>query len=520
MEINRLFRLAFAGATTLACTLLLGLSASAQVAITINGQEVDVAPPPLISAGRVFVPLRGVFENLGASVVYSNGQINATGNGRDISLQIGSTQATVDGSPVTIDVAPFIVGASTFVPLRFVSEALGASVDWDDTNRIVAITLAGAPQNEQSDQGVPSYAQADEYVTQAPPPIPDYELPPVPDPNYIWMPGYWAWGDAGYFWVPGTWVAAPEVGFLWTPGYWGFSNGYFGWHPGYWAQNIGFYGGVNYGGGYYGHGYAGGRWSDNQFSYNTAIVHVINTTIITNVYVDRTVVIDNARAKRTGYNGGPGGIAARPTAPELLVAKAHHLAMTPVQVQHVRIAGQDRRLLKSVNAGAPPIVVAPHPYSAALKPAGIIPIKAQDKAAAEKLVVRPAGVRPGLAPVAKPAAIPETVRPVIPETVHTPEPVRTAEPVRAPPERPAPVPSPVPVRAPLERPAPVIHLTPRPPLVTPVPAVIHPIIVHSTPVRPLVVRTPLPRPPVIRTPLPRPPVVRTEAPRPRPTETP
>ena len=53
----------------------------------------------IIQDGRVFVPLRGVFEQLGASVVYSNGTIDANGNGRDISLQIGSTQATVNGQP-------------------------------------------------------------------------------------------------------------------------------------------------------------------------------------------------------------------------------------------------------------------------------------------------------------------------------------------------------------------------------------------------------------------------------------
>ena len=102
--------------------------------------------PPIVRAGRVFVPLRGVFEQLGASVVYSNGQINATGNGRTISLTIGSTQATVSGQPETMDVAPFIVGATTFVPLRFISQALGAAVNWNDSTSTVTISgRAGGP---------------------------------------------------------------------------------------------------------------------------------------------------------------------------------------------------------------------------------------------------------------------------------------------------------------------------------------------------------------------------------------
>jgi len=115
------------------------------VSVTVNGAAVVFNPPPIERAGRVFVPLRGVFERLGASVVYANGVINATGNGRAISLHIGSTQATVNGAPSTIDVAPFVIGASTYVPLRFVSEALGAGVNYDSANQLVALNTTGGP---------------------------------------------------------------------------------------------------------------------------------------------------------------------------------------------------------------------------------------------------------------------------------------------------------------------------------------------------------------------------------------
>ena len=98
----------------------------------------------IVQDGRVFVPLRGVFEDLGASVVYANGQINATENRRDIALQIGSTQASVDGQPETIDVAPFIVGESTYVPLRFISRALGATVSWNGDDRVVTVASTTA----------------------------------------------------------------------------------------------------------------------------------------------------------------------------------------------------------------------------------------------------------------------------------------------------------------------------------------------------------------------------------------
>ncbi|MBC5815689.1 MAG: copper amine oxidase N-terminal domain-containing protein [Candidatus Eremiobacteraeota bacterium] len=112
---------------------------AAPVTIVVNGNTVNFDQPPIERAGRVFVPLRGVFERLGASVVYANGQINATGNGKNISLHIGSTQASINGQPATIDVAPFLVGARTLVPLRFVAQSLGATVNYDNGNRSVSI---------------------------------------------------------------------------------------------------------------------------------------------------------------------------------------------------------------------------------------------------------------------------------------------------------------------------------------------------------------------------------------------
>jgi hypothetical protein len=137
------------GAAIVAAALCSGIAlAQSAVSVTLNGAPLQLNPGPQERAGRVFVPLRGVFEQLGASVVYENGVINAQGRGgRSVSLHIGSTDATVNGQPQTLDVAPFIVGASTYVPLRFVSQALGASVNYDASNRIVALANGnGGPQ--------------------------------------------------------------------------------------------------------------------------------------------------------------------------------------------------------------------------------------------------------------------------------------------------------------------------------------------------------------------------------------
>jgi hypothetical protein len=140
-DLSRRFRFSALSVATLVA--VCSAPAFADVAVTLNGQPLQLSPPPIERAGRVFVPLRGIFEGLGASVVYQGGQINATGGNRTVSLQIGSTQATVNGQTQALDVAPFIVGASTYVPLRFVSQALGASVNFDGAHDLVAIYNGG-----------------------------------------------------------------------------------------------------------------------------------------------------------------------------------------------------------------------------------------------------------------------------------------------------------------------------------------------------------------------------------------
>jgi hypothetical protein len=183
-----------------------------------------------------------------------------------------------------------------------------------------------------------------------PPAIPVYVQPDCPVDGYLWVPGYWSYGDDGYYWVPGYWSAPPMVGYLWTPGYWGYAGGIYGWNGGYWGTHVGFYGGVNYGFGYGGVGYGGGGWVGGHFRYNTAVTHV-NTTIIHNTYIDRTVVHESG--SRVAYNGGPGGVNARPTPAETQAANEHHIAATSAQLQHQRTAGQDRNQYASVNHGRP-----------------------------------------------------------------------------------------------------------------------------------------------------------------------
>jgi hypothetical protein len=191
-----------------------------------------------------------------------------------------------------------------------------------------------------------------------PPALPVYEQPIAPGPGYLWTPGYWAWDDdGGYYWVPGTWVVAP-VGMLWTPGYWGWNNGLYVWNAGYWGPHIGFYGGINYGFGYGGVGFVGGEWRGGTFFYNTAVMHV-DTVHITNVYVNNTVIVNND--SHVAFNGGEGGIAARPTPQEETYSREPHTAPVAAQVQQEHSASQNKALFASNNHGAPAVAATARP---------------------------------------------------------------------------------------------------------------------------------------------------------------
>ena len=187
-------------------------------------------------------------------------------------------------------------------------------------------------------------------ITIAPPPLPVYAQPVCPGDGYIWTPGYWAYGTDGYFWVPGTWVIAPRIGFLWTPGYWGWGDGGYFWHAGYWGPHVGFYGGINYGFGYGGFGFEGGYWRGGHFFYNRGVSN-IDIHNIHNVY-NRTV-INNREVNRVSFNGGRGGVSARPTEAEMAANRDHHIGATGMQRQQEHFAGTNRSQLASVNHGRP-----------------------------------------------------------------------------------------------------------------------------------------------------------------------
>ena len=191
-----------------------------------------------------------------------------------------------------------------------------------------------------------------------PPALPVYAQPICPGDGYIWVPGYWAYADDGYYWVPGTWVFPPEPGLLWTPGYWGFVNEVYVWHAGYWGPHVGFYGGIDYGFGYPGTGFYGGYWNGGRYYYNRSVTNV-NVVVVHNVY-ERNVIHER-NVSRVSYNGGRGGVTARPTREEIAVEHERHFAPTRDQQEHRDVAAKDRRMFARENHGRPDVAATARP---------------------------------------------------------------------------------------------------------------------------------------------------------------
>ncbi|WP_134686369.1 copper amine oxidase N-terminal domain-containing protein [Brevibacillus migulae] len=116
---------------------------TASLSIVANGVKVNVPADqlPFIQKGRTLVPVRSLFTELGAEVSWDakNRVVLAQKEGISLRLPIGAAEAYVNNRPVSLEQPAQMVKGRTFVPLRFVSEALGAKVFWDNHQHTVTI---------------------------------------------------------------------------------------------------------------------------------------------------------------------------------------------------------------------------------------------------------------------------------------------------------------------------------------------------------------------------------------------
>ncbi len=118
-----------------------GFAQAKTIEVYLNGEKIAVPVAPMLENSRVLVPIRVISENIGAVVNYTakDKKIEIINGALVINLQIGSQRATVSGKAETLDTMPKVINGTTLVPLRFVGESLGLEVNWNNTTKQVLL---------------------------------------------------------------------------------------------------------------------------------------------------------------------------------------------------------------------------------------------------------------------------------------------------------------------------------------------------------------------------------------------
>lgn len=162
------------------------------IPVFVDGVQIDFDQQPIIQDDRTLVPLRGVFEALGATVYWNNDtrSVTAYKDGTTVELAIGSSTMYVNGQPKYLDVAGQIINDRTMVPLRAISEAFGAIVYWDNDTRTVRVysdesTIPSDPDEpdvEDPDVDTPNNPDVSDPDVDTPS-NPDVDYPVIKDPD-------------------------------------------------------------------------------------------------------------------------------------------------------------------------------------------------------------------------------------------------------------------------------------------------------------------------------------------------
>lgn len=127
---------------TVVSTLSMQVFAENEIKVLLDGQELIFDVPPQLIDNRTMVPMRKIFEAMGANVDWNGDTQTVTATKDDITviMQIDNKVIKVNGENITLDVPPQLVDSRTLVPARAVAESLNAKVDWDGTTSTVYIT--------------------------------------------------------------------------------------------------------------------------------------------------------------------------------------------------------------------------------------------------------------------------------------------------------------------------------------------------------------------------------------------
>ena len=137
-----------------------GIMAAGPIKVKLNGQNIKFDVQPVLSSGRVLVPIRSITSAMGATISWngSSGTVTIKKDSDTLKLTAGSKTAYKNNSKIKLDVPARIVRGRTLAPVRFISEGLNASVKWDSSSRTVNII-------QRSKDEIQAIKQVEKYLS-------------------------------------------------------------------------------------------------------------------------------------------------------------------------------------------------------------------------------------------------------------------------------------------------------------------------------------------------------------------
>ena len=136
-----------------------------RLTVWVDGKPVKFAEDaqPMVMRGRVMVPMRGIFEALGANLTYdpTTRTVQALRGNEAVELTFGSKIAKKNGAEILLDTPPMIIHNVTYVPMRFIAESLGAKLAYDKANMKLTVATSPAPIGGSPDPSTTGGPEAD-----------------------------------------------------------------------------------------------------------------------------------------------------------------------------------------------------------------------------------------------------------------------------------------------------------------------------------------------------------------------
>lgn len=151
---------------------------SKKTVVMVNGEQVYTDVPPIVVQGRMLVPIRAITQSMGAIVNWDEKTktVTVTRLNHSIYLSTSSHKALVNGEEYTLDVIPVIYKGRVFVPLRFIGESFNGTVLWSGENNTITITL---PEEVAREWSYPIYLNNKALVS---------NMKPIVKENKVYVP--------------------------------------------------------------------------------------------------------------------------------------------------------------------------------------------------------------------------------------------------------------------------------------------------------------------------------------------